>query len=242
MSEVLLGFAAFAAGLISFSSPCCLPLIPGYLSYVSALPVGDLGKAQARLVTLRAALLFSAGFTVVFTALGVASGLLGSTLLRQLPTIVRISGFGIILLGLVTMGVVRIPILSREKRLDLAKVPRGPAWAFPLGMAFAAGWTPCIGPILATILATAAATRTAWWGGILLVAYSAGLAVPFIGLAVGFTHATRSLAFLRRHGRGIELAGGALLVVVGIAFVTGAWTHLFLPLQRDFARLGWPPV
>jgi len=242
MSEVLLGFAAFAAGLISFSSPCCLPLIPGYLSYVSALPVGDLGKAQARLVTLRAALLFSAGFTFVFTALGVASGLLGATLLRQLPTIVRISGFGIIGLGLVTMGVVRIPILSREKRLDLAKVPRGPAWAFPLGMAFAAGWTPCIGPILATILATAAATRTAWWGGVLLVAYSAGLAVPFIGLAVGYTHATRSLAFLRRHGRGIELAGGALLVVVGVAFVTGAWTHLFLPLQRDFARLGWPPV
>jgi len=242
MSAVLLGFAAFAAGLISFSSPCCLPLIPGYLSYVSALPVGDLGKAQARLVTLRAALLFSAGFTVVFTALGVASGLLGSTLLRQLPTIVRISGFGIIGLGLVTMGVVRIPILSRENRLDLAKVPRGPAWAFPLGMAFAAGWTPCIGPILATILATAAATRTAWWGGVLLVAYSAGLAVPFIGLAVGFTHAARSLAFLRRHGRGIELVGGALLVVVGVAFVTGAWTHLFLPLQRDFARLGWPPV
>jgi cytochrome c-type biogenesis protein len=109
-------------------------------------------------------------------------------------------------------------------------------------MAFAAGWTPCIGPILATILVTAAATRTAWWGGVLLVAYSAGLAVPFVGLALGFTHATRSLAFFRRHGRGIEVVGGALLIGVGVAFLTGAWTQLFLPLQREFARLGWPPV
>ena len=242
MSAVFLALAAFAAGLISFSSPCCLPLIPGYLSYVSALPVADLGRSQARMVTLRAALLFSAGFTLVFTALGVASGLLGSTLLRQLPTIVRFSGFGIILLGLVTMGVVRIPVLSREGRLDLAKVPRGPAWALPLGMAFAAGWTPCIGPILATILVTAAATRTAWWGGALLVAYSAGLAVPVVGLALGFTRATRSLAFLRRHGRHIELIGGTLLVAVGVAFVTGVWTELFQPLQREFARFGWPPV
>ncbi|MHB8465286.1 MAG: cytochrome c biogenesis CcdA family protein [Acidimicrobiales bacterium] len=242
MSAALLAVAAFAAGLISFSSPCCLPLIPGYLSYVSALPVGDLGRAQARMVTLRAALLFSAGFTAVFTALGVASGLLGGTLLRQLPTIVRVSGVGIIALGLVTLGVLRIPVLSRERRLDLVKVPRGPAWAFPLGMAFAAGWTPCIGPILATILATAAATSTAWWGGFLLIAYSAGLAVPFVALALGFTRATRSLAFLRRHGMAIERLGGTLLIVVGVAFVTGAWGHLFLGLQRDFARLGWPPV
>ena len=242
MSGVLLPLAAFAAGLISFSSPCCLPLIPGYLSYVSALPVAELGGSQARMVTLRAALLFSAGFTLVFSALGVASGLLGSALLRQLPTIVRLSGFGIILLGLVTMGLVRVPVMSREGRLDLAKVPRGPAWALPLGMAFAAGWTPCIGPILATILVTAAATRTAWWGGVLLVAYSAGLAVPFVGLAWGFTRATRSLAFLRLHGRGVELVGGTLLVVVGVAFVSGVWTQLFLPLQREFARLGWPPV
>jgi cytochrome c-type biogenesis protein len=242
MSAVLLALAAFAAGLISFSSPCCLPLIPGYLSYISALPVSELGRAQARTVALRAALAFSVGFTLVFSTLGVASALLGGRLLRHLPAIVRFSGFGIIVLGLVTMGVVRIPVLSRERRIDLAKVPRGPAWALPLGMAFAAGWTPCIGPILATILATAAATRTAWWGGVLLVAYSAGLAVPFVGLALGFTHATRSLAFLRRHGRGIELLGGALLIVVGVAFVTGAWTHLFQPLQRRFARLGWPPV
>src|SRR5437879_5958774 len=164
MGVVLLPLAAVVAGLISFSSPCCLPLIPGYLSYVSALPVSDLGRREARAVALRASLLFVAGFSLVFTLLGVASGLLGSVLLRQLPTVVRVAGLGIIVLGLVTMGALRIPVLYREKRLDLARVPHGPGWALPMGMAFAAGWTPCIGPILATILATAAATRTAAWG------------------------------------------------------------------------------
>ena len=242
METITLPLFAIAAGFISFSSPCCLPLVPGYLSYVSALPVSELGEPKARRVTLRASLLFVAGFTVVFTILGAGATLLGSVLLRNRDGLVRWSGVVIIVLGLVTMGVLRIPALMRERRLDLASVPRGPGWAFPMGMAFAAGWAPCIGPILATILATAAATGTVAWGMLLLALYSLGLGIPFVLLALGFSRAQRSLAWLRRNGHRIEVAGGALLIGVGVLFVSGRWQGLFLPMQRWFAELGWPPV
>ena len=240
------GFAlplfAVVAGLLSFSSPCCLPLLPGYVSYVSALPVSELGDRQARMVTLRAALLFVAGFTVVFTALGVVAQLLGSVFLANGGPVVRWFGLPIIVLGLSTMGVLRLPFLMRERRIDLARVPRGTVWAFPMGMAFAAGWAPCLGPVLATIYATAAVSGTAVWGAVLLVLYSAGLGVPFVALALGFNRAQRSLGWLRRNGRRIEIGGGALLVVVGLLFVTGRWQGYFQPLQRWFAEHGWPPV
>ena len=242
VTTVLLPLVAMLAGAISFSSPCCLPLIPSYLSYVSALPVSSLGQVQARAVTLRAAILFVAGFTVVFTALGVSFAFVGASVLRQLPQLIRVSGVGIIVLGLAMTGVLRLPFLYRERRLDLARLPRGPAAAFPLGMAFAAGWAPCIGPVLATILTAAAATRTAWWGGFLLVCYSIGLGAPFVALAVGFQRFRGSLDWLRRHGRGIEVAGGLLLIGVGILFSSGEWRRFFIPLQHYFARYGWPPV
>ena len=240
------GFAlplfAVVAGLLSFSSPCCLPLLPGYLSYVSALPLSELGDRDARRVTLRAALLFVGGFTLVFTVLGVVAQLLGSVLLSSGGPVVRWFGVPIIILGLSTIGVLRLPFLMRERRFDLAKVPRGTAWAFPMGMAFAAGWAPCLGPVLATIFATAAVSGTAVWGAVLLMLYSAGLGVPFVALALGFNRAQRSLGWLRRNGRAIEIAGGLLLVVVGLLFVTGRWQGSFQPLQRWFAEHGWPPV
>ncbi|MDQ3979173.1 MAG: cytochrome c biogenesis protein CcdA [Actinomycetota bacterium] len=242
MEGLLFPFVAVLAGLISFSSPCALPLVPGYLSYVSALPVSELGERQARGVALKASLLFVGGFTTVFTALGVSAALAGNLLLRNRDTMVRGFGVVIILLGLITAGVLRIPALQRERRMDLARVPRGPAWAFPLGMAFAAGWVPCTGPVLATIVATASASGTAAWGGVLLALYSLGLGIPFVLLAVGFTRAQRSMAWLRRNGRRIEVLGGVLLIGVGVLFVTGGWQDLFLPLQRWFARLEWPPV
>ena len=242
MEALLLPILAVVAGFVSFSSPCCLPLIPGYLSYISALPVSELGEADARRVTLRASVLFVAGFTAVFTALGIGATLLGAALLRNQDVIVRWFGVFIIILGLATMGLLRIPVLQREKRVDLARVPRGPAWAFPMGMAFAAGWAPCIGPILATILTTAAVAGTAWWGGILLALYSAGLGIPFVLLALGFNRAQTTMAWLRRNGRRIEVVGGVLLVGVGVLFVTGRWMPLFRPMQRWFAELGWPPV
>jgi len=233
---------AVVAGFVSFSSPCCLPLVPGYLSYVSALPVSELADQQARRVTVRAALLFVAGFTVVFTAFGAGATLIGSLFLRHQDTIVRAFGVVIIVLGLATMGIVWLPALMRERRLDLSRVPRGPAFAFPMGMAFAAGWAPCIGPVLATILAIAAASGSVAWGAVLLALYSVGLGLPFVLLAMGFSRAQRSLAWLRANGRRIEVGGGALLVLVGVLFVSGRWQPLFRPLQRWFADLGWPPI
>ena len=242
MEVLLLPAVAVVAGVISFSSPCCLPLIPGYLSYMSALPVSELGQREARQVTLRASLAFVGGFTVVFTLLGVSVTLMGTVLQRNLPLIVRMSGGVIIVMGLAMIGVLRVPLLYRERRVDLARIPAGPKAAFPLGMTFALGWTPCIGPVLATVLATAAATQTVAWGAVLLVLYSVGLGLPFIGLALGFQRAKGSLAWLRRHGRLIERLGGVLLVAVGLLFVSGTWRSLFVPLQRSFAQFGWPPV
>ncbi|MDQ3946570.1 MAG: cytochrome c biogenesis protein CcdA [Actinomycetota bacterium] len=233
---------AVLAGAISFTSPCCLPLIPGYLSYISGLPISELGQREARALTLRAALLFVAGFTVVFTALGVSFALVGSALLRNVPVIVKVAGVVIILMGLAMMGLLRIPLLYRERRVDLGRIPSGPRAAFLLGMAFAFGWAPCIGPVLAMILTSAAATQTAAWGGVLLIFYSLGLGIPFVALALGFQRARGSLEWLKRHGRRIEILGGALLVGVGVLFVSGAWRSFFLPLQRYFARFGWPPI
>jgi cytochrome c-type biogenesis protein len=178
----------------------------------------------------------------VFTALGITASVVGSLFLRHQDAIVRVFGMVIVALGLATIGVLRVPALARERRFDLARVPRGPAWAFPMGMAFAAGWAPCIGPVLATILATVAATATVAWGAVLLVLYSLGLGVPFVLIAVGFARAQRSLQWLRRHGRHIEVAGGALLVGVGVLFATGRWLALFRRLRRWFAELGWPPL
>ncbi|MGH9180947.1 MAG: cytochrome c biogenesis CcdA family protein [Acidimicrobiales bacterium] len=242
LEVITLPLVAVAAGILSFSSPCCLPLVPGYLSYMSSLPVAELGRRQARGVALRASLLFVAGFTTVFTALGVAAQLLGSVFFSNKGPVVRVFGVLIIALGLSTAGVLKVPFLQRERRLDMTRVPKGARWAFPMGMAFAAGWAPCIGPVLAAILAAAAATDTVVWGAVLLVLYSAGLGVPFVLLALGFQRAQGSMAWLRDNGRRIEVAGGSLLVVVGLLFVTGRWQALFLPLQRWFARFGWPPV
>ena len=242
MSPILLPLFALVAGVLSFSSPCCLPLLPGYVSFISALPTSNLDPRQARTTTLRASLSFVAGFALVFTTLGVASAFFGSFVLHVLPTIVRIMGMGVIVLGLSMMGLFRIPFLMRELRFDLARLPRGPRAAFGVGIAFAAGWTPCIGPILAVILATAASTGTVAWGALLLLLYSVGLGLPFIALALGLDRARGSIDWLRRHGRQIEVTGGALMVGVGILFVTGAWESWFRPLQRLLARYGWPPV
>jgi cytochrome c-type biogenesis protein len=242
MEALVLPIVAVVAGAISFSSPCCLPLIPGYLSYVSALPVSELGRREARAVALRAALLFVAGFTLVFTLLGVSVALVGTLFQRNLPTIIRGSGVLIIVMGLALLGVVRLSWLDRERRFDMSRVPQGPRSGLLLGITFGFGWAPCIGPVLATILATAAATQTVAWGGLLLALYSLGLGLPFVALALGVQRARGSLAWLRRHGRAVEASGGLLLIGVGILFVSGEWNSFFIPLQRRFAELGWPPI
>ena len=145
-------------------------------------------------------------------------------------------------LGLVNMGVLRLGFLTRERRFDMGRVPAGPRSAVFVGMAFSFGWAPCIGPVLATILTAAAATQTVAWGAILLALYSVGLGIPFVAVALGLHRARGSLAWLRRHGRRIERGGGLVMVMVGVLFVTGRWRALFIPVQRYFARFGWPPV
>lgn len=239
---MLLPFVAFGAGVISFSSPCCLPLLPSYLSYVTALPTAELGGREARALTLRASLLFVAGFTTVFTALGASLTFVGSMLLANVPIIMRVAGVGIIVMGLGMLGLIRLPWLYREWRPGTSVRWRGPKGAFPLGMAFAFGWVPCIGPVLATILATAASTQTAGWGAVLLAIYSFGLGVPFVAMGLGFQRLRGSLEWLRRHSQRVEQAAGVMMVGVGVLFATGAWRTFFVPLQRTFARLGWPPV
>lgn len=242
MEALTLPFLAVAAGVISFTSPCCLPLIPSYLSYVTALPVSELGTREARAVTLRSSLFFVAGFSVVFTALGASFAYVGSVLLANVPLIVRVAGVGIILMGLGMIGVIRVPWLYREWRPGRLNRARGPGGAFPLGMAFAFGWVPCIGPVLAAILTTAASSQTALWGAVLLALYSLGLGIPFVALGLGFQRLRGSVEWLRRHSRRLEQIGGALLVGIGVLFVSGAWRTFFIPLQRAFAQLGWPPI
>jgi cytochrome c-type biogenesis protein len=240
--DLALPLLAIVAGFVSISSPCVLPLIPGYISYITALPVPVLGTAPGKRTALRASLLFVAGFTVVFTALGAGFALVGSLLLRNADTITRIAGLGIIAMGMAMIGWLRLPGFHRERRFDLQRIARGPGSAFPLGMAFGFGWTPCIGPILGTILAVAGATQTAGWGAALLMLYSLGLGIPLVLAAVWFQKAHSTLDWLRRNGRCIELAGGSMLIIVGVLFTTGIWQSIFIPLQRIFSRLGWPPI
>jgi len=242
MRDLSLPLLAIVAGLISFTSPCALPLVPSYLSYISGLPVAELSERGARRVVLMSTIAFVGGFTVIFTALGASSSFFGLLLIHDLPVIIKFSGALIILIGLSTMGLFRIPWLARERRFDFTRVVGGPRGAFPLGMAFAFGWTPCIGPILASILAVAGASQTVVEGAALLALYSMGLGIPFVLLAIGFSRVRNSVSFLKRHGRVIEFTGGFLLVVIGVLFISGAWKTLFIPLQVRFARLGWPPL
>lgn len=230
---------AFLAGILSISSPCCLPLMPGYLSYIAGVATGH-GTDRRRVVGASA--LFVGGFAVIFTGLGAAASLLGSFLLGALPLFLKIAGGFVILMGLAMLGVLKLPFLYREKRIDMRRIRSGPAGAFPLGMAFAFGWTPCIGPVLASILTAAAATQSAARGAGLLLIYSLGMGVPFMLMALAYTKEGRTADFFKRHGRLIERVGGGLLITMGVLLITGQWTRLFVPLLRLFSRTGWPPI
>lgn len=215
--------AAAAAGLISFLSPCVLPLAPPYLCYMAGTSLEQLveeGEAQARRDTILVALLFVLGFSTVFVALGATASVFGA-FIRQWSHFLSIAaGIGIILMGLHFLGAFRIGAMHRERRLKIARPP-GLWSAYLMGLAFAFGWTPCIGPILATILAVAGSQETATRGAILLGAYSLGLGAPFVLAAFAME---RFLAGARRFrsqfGRLEKLVGG-LLVLTGIAFLSG---------------------
>ncbi|HET7482646.1 MAG TPA: cytochrome c biogenesis protein CcdA [Actinomycetota bacterium] len=229
---------AFAAGLVSFASPCVLPLVPGYLSYMSGFSANNEGGKT--LAPWAAALGFVAGFTIVFVALGATATLLGSLLRDHQRVLVQISGALIIVLGLVFMGVLKVPFLYREARFR--PTPTVGMWgSVVLGGAFAFGWSPCIGAVMGAVLAMAAGNASS--GGVLkgaglLAVYSAGLGVPFILAGLGMARLTTALKWLRTHIRTLNLVSGALLVIVGILFVTDQMFQLSVWMQRTFVTMG----
>lgn len=237
---LLLGLgAAFLAGGVSFASPCCIPLVPGYLSYLAsisgvAVRENDPGAAHdgsARWLMTCAALLFVGGFTVVFVAATASVfGLIGFLSINRV-VLQRIGGVVTIAMGLVFLG--RFSWLQRELRFAPRRVP---TWAGAplLGAVFGLGWTPCLGPTLAGVIAVAAGTTgsTAARGTALIIAYCLGLGLPFVLLAFGSVTAVQSLTWLRRHTRAIQLTGGLLLIGVGAALATGVW-DIFVGWLRD---------
>ena len=223
--------AAFAAGFLSFISPCVLPLIPGYLSFVSGISLDEMrGRAESapstavRRRTLVTSLAFVLGFSLVFITLGASATAIGQVVMSRLSFLGRIGGAVIILFGLHTMGVLRIGWLYQEKRVQTTKKPASLLGAMLVGVAFAFSWTPCIGPILAAILLVAAAQDTVRQGIILLAIYSAGLAIPFIATSLAIDHFFSAFAKIRRHYKAIEMTSGALLVVIGVLIFTGRLT------------------
>jgi cytochrome c-type biogenesis protein len=231
---------AAVAGLISFSSPCVLPLLPGYVSYVSSLSQPSAAADHRR--TVLGAVLFVLGFSAVFTALGISSSLLGLFLAQHQQAINKVTGALILLMAASMLGLLRIPAMQRQARFDLSRISRGTTGAPLLGAAFAFGWTPCVGPVLASILSTAASTATATQGALLLLAYSAGLGVPFILLATSLNKGKDRFGWLRRNARRIEIVGGVLLAIMGVAVMTGDWTALMSQMLAFYARTGWPPL
>ena len=228
-SMVLAVPVALVAGLASFLSPCVLPMLPGYLSYATGLSGAELASGDIRRSRmLLGSVLFVLGFSVVFVALGVATGSLGFWYLEHQVLIDRVLGVFTIVMGLAFLGA--LPWFQRDIRVH--KVPAvGIAAAPLLGFLFGLGWAPCVGPTLGVIDALAATSGTAARGGVLLAFYSLGLGLPFILFAVLWRRALGALTFLRRHQRWVTRIGGAMLIVVGLALLTGWWQYALDWLQ-----------
>ena len=233
MEQVSL-FAAFLAGILSFISPCVLPLIPGYLSFVSGVTLEEM-RAPAASVTLVdssakrrrtviMSLAFVLGFSIIFIALGASATAIGTLLMEHLQLLGKIAGVVIILFGLHMMGVLKIGLLYKEKRVQTNKKPAGFFGAILVGIAFAFGWTPCIGPILSAILLVASTQETIGEGVQLLASYSAGLGVPFIATSLAINKFLAASARIRKHYHTIEVVSGILMVIVGVLIFTNKFT------------------
>jgi cytochrome c-type biogenesis protein len=227
--------AAFVAGFLSFVSPCVLPLIPGYISFVSGVSVeemrGDAPPATSRLQVFITSLAFVIGFSVVFVTLGASATAIGKFLFAKLPLLTKIAGAILIVFGLHTMGVFRLAFLETEKRVHAQRKPAGPLGAMLVGIAFAFGWTPCIGPILGGILAIAGSRNSVGEGITLLAVYSLGLGIPFLLTSLAINRFFGAAKRIRRYYHAIELTSGALLIVIGVLILTGQLTLIVRMLQ-----------
>jgi cytochrome c-type biogenesis protein len=226
-------FAALAAGIVSFLSPCVLPLVPGYLSAVTGVSAAELEDADWRRV-LGPSLLFVASFSTIFILLGLTATGLGSFLSENKPLLAKISGWLIIAMGILFVASMFITRLNREWHIDALLSRAGKGGPIVAGAAFAIAWSPCIGPTLGAILGAAALSGSAGRGALLLAVYSAGLAIPFILTALAFSRMTVAFTVVKRHYQAIVAVGGVILIGMGILIVTGQFTQLNAEAQNWF--------
>tara|TARA_X000000950_G_scaffold246553_1_gene304140 strand:+ start:473 stop:1237 length:765 start_codon:yes stop_codon:yes gene_type:complete len=251
MADVMFGFdlidagllpailIALTAGIISFLSPCVLPIVPPYLAYMSGVSLNDMSSvAAARRKAVIAALFFVMGLSTVFLILGFTASVFGAFFLQNQVLFARMSGIVVIIFGLHFLGVFRIPFLDQEARLDAGDKGGTSFGAYILGLAFAFGWTPCIGPQLGAILSLAASEASVTRGTLLLGVYAAGLGIPFLLAAMFITRATQVMNRIKPYMKLIERGMGILLVVVGLALLTGAFTTFSFWLLETFPALG----
>ena len=234
-------FAAFSAGLLSFISPCVLPLVPSYMSYITGLSIENLAQKQERerfkSAIILNALLFIAGFSTVFIAFGASASFIGQVLYEYQDIIRKVGGVLIIIFGLYLLGILKLNFLMTERRLHFESRPVGYVGSFLIGTAFAAGWTPCVGPVLGTILAYASTTESMSSGVMLLSAYSFGLGLPFFLTAFGMDTFLSYFKSVRSYLGGVSVISGILLIIVGIMIFTDSVTLFTSFLERN--GIGW---
>jgi cytochrome c-type biogenesis protein len=228
--------AAFGAGLVSFLSPCVLPLVPGYLSAVSGVGVGELHTDWRRVLV--PSLVFIASFSAIFVLLGLAATGIGDILRSNQQTLTEIAGIVIIVMGLLFVVGAFLPRLNREWHLDALLERAGTGGPVVAGLAFAIAWSPCVGPTLGSILTLAAVEETPGEGAFLLAVYAAGLGLPFLLTALAFSRMTAAFAFVKRHYAVVIGAGGVILIGMGILFVTGEFFRLNIEAQKLTSELG----
>jgi cytochrome c-type biogenesis protein len=233
-------FAALGAGIVSFLSPCVLPLVPGYLSAVSGVSVAELDRVSWRSV-LVPSLIFVASFSVIFILLGLTATGLGQTLNEHQDTLETIAGALIIALGIYFVASLFVARLNREWHVEALMSRAGKGGPVVAGAAFAVAWTPCIGPTLGAILTAASVSSSAAHGALLLAVYSAGLGIPFLITALAFSRATTAFAAVKRHYAVVMGVGGAILIAMGILILTGGFTDLNVQAQKWTTDLGINP-
>ncbi len=234
-------FVAFSAGFLSFVSPCVLPLVPSFVTYITGLTFEDItsagNKGRVRFITITNSLAFIAGFSFVFVLLGASATYIGELFLAYQYLIEKAGGILIVLFGLYIMGVIKLNFLSAEKKFHMENKPAGLIGSFLVGMAFAAGWTPCVGPILGSILLYASTTGSVAKGMGLLAVYSFGLGLPLFISALAINTFLATFKVVSRHMKWITIISGVFLIITGILIFTGSFTSLTSWFQRH--GIGW---